>query len=93
MSEVQKNPFEPFFDEIRHIIREEVRAAMSDLGDRENGQMLNATQAADFLNYSRDWVYRNQDKLGGRKVGKRGVRFNRRDLEAWAASRKIPGPS
>ena len=52
------------------------------------GNMLTAEEAAAFLNYSRDWVYRNWQRLGGRKVGRRGIRFERENLEAWAASRK-----
>ena len=52
------------------------------------GNMLTAEEAAAFLNYSRDWVYRNWQRIGGRKVGRRGIRFERENLEAWAASRK-----
>ena len=89
MNEQQKNPFEPFFDEMRRIVREEVRACLGESGRRPLvGNMLTAEEAAKFLNYSRDWVYRNWRRIGGVKVGKRGVRFSRRALEVWVASRK-----
>ena len=45
--------------------------------------------AADFLGYSKDWVYRHWKKLGGRKIGAKGLRFSRHELERWAVSRKI----
>ena len=89
MSETSNNPFEPFFEEIRRIVREEIRTSLGESGRRSpDGNMLTAEETAKFLNYSRDWVYRNWRKIGGVKVGKRGVRFSHRALEAWVASRK-----
>ena len=89
MDEQGKNPFDTFFDEIRRIVREEIRTSLGESGKRSSAcNMLTAEEAANFLNYSRDWVYRNWRKVGGVKVGKRGVRFSRVALEAWVASRK-----
>ncbi len=67
---------------IKRVVAETLKA--------QNGKdkMLTADEAADFLSYSRDWVYRNKQRIGGRKVGRRGIRFRREDLDAWAASRK-----
>ena len=50
--------------------------------------LLNTEQAANFLGYSVDWVYKNWAKIGGRKIGKRGVRFDAVDLQKWVESRK-----
>ena len=77
-------------DLLRKIVREEVQAAINQLNGKLGGvgNMMNADEAATFLGYSRDWVYRNWQKMGGRKIGKRGIRFSRRDLEAWTSSRR-----
>jgi predicted DNA-binding transcriptional regulator AlpA len=82
-------------DELEALIKRVVSEA---LAGQTNGvgaedRLVNAEEAAGFLGYSKDWVYRHWKKIGGRKIGAKGLRFSRRDLERWAASRKIPGPS
>ena len=51
-------------------------------------RLVSADGAADFLGYSKDWIYRHWKKIGGRKIGAKGLRFSRHELERWAASRK-----
>lgn len=76
-------------NQLKEIIREAVAEALKAprLGGY-NDKMLTAEEAAALLNYSRDWVYRNKDKIGGHRIGRRGIRFSRADLEAWIASRR-----
>ena len=57
-------------------------------GHAPDDRLVSADEAADFLGYSKDWVYRHWKKIGGRKIGVKGLRFSRHDLERWAASRK-----
>jgi len=76
-------------NQLKEIVREAVAEAFKAAKFTGNeDKMLTAEKAAVFLNYSRDWVYRNKDKIGGRRIGGRGIRFSRADLEAWVASRQ-----
>ena len=72
--------------ELESVIKRAVTEALKAQNGKDN--MLTADEAADFLSYSRDWVYRNWRKVGGVKIGKRGVRFRREDVEAWTVSRR-----
>ena len=72
------------------------RGAMRALGHNHNGnghvvddRFVNAKDAGEFLGYSKDWVYRHWKKIGGCKMGAKGLRFSRHELERWAASRKF----
>ncbi|MBI2364094.1 MAG: helix-turn-helix domain-containing protein [Deltaproteobacteria bacterium] len=51
------------------------------------GRLLNAEQAAEFLGYSKDWVYKNWHKIGGKKIGGSGIRFDAAELNKWVESR------
>jgi len=67
------------------VIEERLRARIS------NGfapGLLNAEQAAKFLGYSKDWLYKNWQTVGGKKIGKRGLRFDAAELQKWVESRK-----
>lgn len=72
--------------QLRELIRQEIKIT-SNWKSREPNRLLTASEAAEFLGYSKDWVYRHWKKIGGRKVGARGIRFLRSDLEKWAGSR------
>ncbi len=76
-------------NQLKELIRDAVADALkaANLAGNEDN-MLTAEKTAVFLNYSRDWVYRNKDKIGGRRIGRRGIRFSRADLQAWVASRQ-----
>jgi predicted DNA-binding transcriptional regulator AlpA len=75
---------------------EELRAMIADILDQKlkarlgNGAagLLNAEQAAQYLGYSREWVYRNWQKIGGKKIGGKGLRFDDAELQSWVESRK-----
>ena len=76
-------------NQVKEMIREAVADALKMAkfaGNEDN--MLTAEKAAVYLKFSRDWVYRNKDKIGGRRIGRRGIRFFRADLDAWIASRE-----
>ena len=53
MNEPAKNPFDPFFDEIRRIVRDEIKAA-SNLNDHA---LLTAEQLAKILQVNKATVY------------------------------------
>src|SRR5262245_13453909 len=76
------------------------RGALRALTGNRNGnghvsddRLVCAQTAADFLGYSKDWIYRNWKKIGGRKIGAKGLRFSPHELERWATSRKHNQPS
>jgi predicted DNA-binding transcriptional regulator AlpA len=75
--------------ELREIIGEVVEQKLRSRVARSTGSgLLNADQAAEFLGYSRHWVYKNWQKIGGKKIGGRGVRFDAVELQTWVESRK-----
>lgn len=53
MAESPKSPFEPFFDEVRRIVREEIRAA----NGNGHAQLLTAEQLAAALQVHKATVY------------------------------------
>jgi predicted DNA-binding transcriptional regulator AlpA len=81
-------------EELKFILEQVVeRSVTRALAANQNGhdpddRLVSADEAADFLGYSKDWIYRHWKKIGGRKIGAKGLRFSRHDLERWAASRK-----
>jgi excisionase family DNA binding protein len=72
--------------DLRELIGEVVEQKLKRVTARTNG-LLTVEQAAEFLGYSRDWVFKNWRKIGGKKIGGRGVRFDAADLEGWIKSR------
>jgi predicted DNA-binding transcriptional regulator AlpA len=89
MNDTIKNPFEPFFEEIRQVVREEIRALNGEK-DREEERLLNAEEAAEILNVSTDWIYRNAKKLPfTRKLGPKMLRFSHQGIMKWSATRKL----
>jgi predicted DNA-binding transcriptional regulator AlpA len=87
MSEQITNPFDPFFDKIREIIREEIKAALNGNGHAtESTQLLKLKDAAKRLNQSDSWVYRRWKELGGKKQGG-NIRFAAADIEKFIAKR------
>ena len=55
MSEPTPNPFEPFFEKIREIVREELRAAASN--GNGHGKLLTAEELAEKLQVHKATVY------------------------------------
>jgi excisionase family DNA binding protein len=54
MNEHAKNPFEPFFDEIRKIVRDEIKAASNGNGHQ---QLMTAEQLAKALQVNPATIY------------------------------------
>jgi len=78
MSEPQKNPFEPFFDEVRRIVREELREVLN-----QNGSvvLLDAEKLAGRLSVPVTWIY-EQSRLGNIPTHRLGryIRFDLREV-------------
>ena len=74
-------------EELRTIVAEVVEQKLKRISTARPGGLLNADQAAKYLGYSTDWVYKNWKKIGGKKIGGRGLRFDAADLQAWIDSR------
>ena len=81
------NPFEPFFDEIRRIVREEVKAASN--GAKEE-KLLDPAEAAKLLSVSEEWLYHHAKTLPfTRKLGPRLLRFSYQGMLKWMESKKF----
>lgn len=79
--------------ELRRIVAEEVLTAIGNNTGDSGDRMLDVHEAAAFLHYSEDWLYRHWKKIpGARKIGAKGLRFSRRDLQRWANMRKPSAP-
>jgi excisionase family DNA binding protein len=72
--------------ELREIIGEVIEQKLKRVSTAKG--LLNVEQAAQYLGYSREWVYRHWQKVGGRKIGGKGLRFDAAELQAWVESRK-----
>src|SRR5262245_2152128 len=72
--------------ELRELVGEVLEQKLKRVAGRTNG-LLTVEQAAEFLGYSKDWVFKNWRRIGGKKIGGRGVRFDVVDLESWIKSR------
>ncbi len=94
MSEPSKTPFEPFFEEIRKIVREEVQALKAEL----NGQggvnigtkeWLRAGEAAQLYGLPKTW-FEERGRAGDIDRAKPGryVIFKRRDIEVYLEKHK-----
>jgi predicted DNA-binding transcriptional regulator AlpA len=92
MREPVKNPFEPFFDEVRKIVREELAAALSNGADRpaaEKERLLTPDEAAALIGVDKKWLYRHSKQLPFiRRLSKKNVRFSEAGLRRWLATRK-----
>jgi hypothetical protein len=91
LSEPGKNPFEPFFDEIRRIVRDEIKAAMN--GNGAKSELLTPKQLAEKLGLRNEkgeltvsWVYEQsrQGNIPTHRIGK----YLRFDLSEVLESQK-----
>ena len=75
-------------EELRAIVGDVVEQKLkARLSTARPGGLLNAEQAASVLGYSKDWVYKNWQKIGGKKIGGSGIRFDAAELNRWVESR------
>ena len=72
--------------DLRELVGEIVEQKLKRFAASRNG-LMTVEQAAEFLGYSKDWVFKNWKRIGGKKIGGRGVRFDAADLESWIKSR------
>jgi excisionase family DNA binding protein len=80
------SPLDPFFAEIRRIVREEVAAAVK--GSKDD-RLLSLEEVCKTLNCTEAWIYHNTKKLPFvRKVGGL-LRFSSNDLQRWIAAQKF----
>jgi excisionase family DNA binding protein len=75
MSEQIPNPFDPFFDEIRRIVREEIKAASN--GNGHASELFTPEELADRMKLPVSWVYEQsrQGNIPTYRIG-RYLRFN-----------------
>jgi Helix-turn-helix domain len=80
MSEALSNPFEPFFDEIRRIVREEIKAASNGNG-HEPKLLYDTKEAARLCGVPESWLASaaRRGKIKCRHLGSY-VRFSMEDL-------------
>ena len=87
MSEQVQNPFAPFFDEMRRIVREEVTQLAREASQQD--RLLDAEEAARILSVSVEWLYRNSKRLPfTRKLGHKMLRFSSVGIQKYLAVRK-----
>lgn len=89
MSETATNPFQPFFDEIRRIVREEIVASSANKDGRDSPTLLSAEQAARKFSVPKSWILESARK-GEIPCVKLGhyVRFEEKDLAEFVRQRK-----
>jgi excisionase family DNA binding protein len=75
MSETSKNPFEPFFEKIREIVREEIRAAGN--GNGHGAELFTPEELAERMKLPVSWVYEQspQGNIPTHRIG-RYLRFS-----------------
>jgi hypothetical protein len=86
-----QNPFAPFFDEVRKIIREEIASALANGSghSQERGVYLTPQEAAKIMGVDTNWLYRHRKTLPFAKgLSKKALRFDEAGLRRWMASRK-----
>ena len=84
MREVVKTPFDPFFDEIRKIVREEIKALKLDTNGHDSLTLLDLNQAAQRFNLPKSRITQavKQGDLACVRVG-HYLRFSPSDLEEF----------
>jgi excisionase family DNA binding protein len=89
MGEPAKNPFDLLIDQIRVVIREEIKAASAN-GAAKGERLLKPEEAAELLSVSEDWLYHQANKLPfTRKLGPRLLRFSYQGIMKWMESKKF----
>jgi excisionase family DNA binding protein len=75
MSEPVSNPFDPFFEKIREIVREEIRAAGN--GNGHGAELFTPEELAERMKLPVSWVYEQsrQGNIPTHRIG-RYLRFS-----------------
>jgi predicted DNA-binding transcriptional regulator AlpA len=82
----EPNPFAPFFDELRKIVKEEIAAAVK--GSRDD-KLVTVEECCKVLSCDPTWLYRNAKRLPfTRKVGGL-LRFSSNGLQHWISAQRL----
>jgi predicted DNA-binding transcriptional regulator AlpA len=88
MSEPVKTPFDLLLDQIRVVVREEIKSANG--AGAKTDRLLDPEEAAKLLSVSEDWLYHNAKRLPfTRKLGARLLRFSYQGMIKWMESKKF----
>ena len=83
------NPFDMLLEQIRTVVREEIKAANGN-GFRDD-RLIDASEAAKLLSVTEDWLYRHGKKLPfTRKLGHKMLRFSYVGIQRYLAVHKVP---
>lgn len=85
MSSLTSNPFDPFFEKIREIVREEIKAASN--GNEHGAELFTPEELAKKLKLPVSWVY-EQSRRGALPTHRLG-RYIRFDLQEVLRSRAL----
>jgi excisionase family DNA binding protein len=90
MSEPLSNPFDPFFEKIRAIVREEIKAAAN--GNGHGADLLTPEELAERMKLPVSWVYEQsrQGNIPTHRIG-RYLRFSL--TEVLESQKKSGDPS
>jgi predicted DNA-binding transcriptional regulator AlpA len=88
MSDPAKNPFDLLLDQIRVVVREEIKAVNA--GATKGDRLLDPAEAAEVLSVSEGWLYHQAKRLPfTRKLGPRLLRFSEQGILKWMESKKF----
>jgi predicted DNA-binding transcriptional regulator AlpA len=75
---------EALLNAIRLAVRQEIREALNQGGFSFDDRLLDTEEAAEVLQISPDWLYRNSRKLPfTRRLGPKALRFSYRAIQTW----------
>jgi len=91
MTELSKDSFDLLLEEIRQIVRQEIKAAQNCnvIATMENDALLTVDEAAVLMNVTPRWLYRHAAKLPFvRRINRKNLRFSEGALRRWIAAKK-----
>lgn len=92
MSESAPNPFDPFFEKIREIVREEIAKALANGMRASSKDWMKAKELAEVYGLPATWFEeRGRARDIERTKPGRYVLFKRRDVEAYLEKNKRNG--
>lgn len=75
-------------EEIKRIIKEAVREALSEMETKQSSEVLSAKELSEWLGVSPAWISTNKDKLHIPYFKMGGDKFYRKDIEKWIEENK-----
>jgi excisionase family DNA binding protein len=91
MSEPLSNPFDPFFEKIREIVREEIKAAAN--GNGHAAELFTPEELAERMKLPVSWVYEQsrQGNIPTHRIG-RYLRFSLTEVLESQKNKSSPRP-